>query len=432
MQLLNSWKRHAPLLAFLAVWIGYFGLIAVVPYSSAFPNFNTALAYQVLFIACVAGPMLLLGHGPGPTGPFLPDMRLVNRAIAIGIVLSVLATVSLFIDKIFYMHIDYSQGVCQARYQMNRLGQEREGVSSAFSVAGNLLGYAYFVSLALVFAFPVRRWLSYATVILSFLCLMGMATIAASRSTMMLLAAFSLGLICLRLVLRLRFERIRPWDIALIGVMMALAAIFILQIFGCRAAASGLTSGQYLESFAGFLGARSARPGVAAAELNELFANRNFMELAILYAVHSAYTFAGILGSPAGEGYVLFSQYPGLLAKAGIHGTWSVEWPFAGRFSSVPGALYHDAGLFGLVAGGLLLGTAAALSRVLVERFRASIVAIGIFGLVHAILFLSPIHFAADFMAFPFIGFSFLLVPVLARLTAPRRKSVDESLSGAS
>jgi hypothetical protein len=82
----------------------------------------------------------------------------------------------------------------------------------------------------------------------------------------------------------------------------------------------------------------------------------------------------------------------------------------------VPGALYHDLGLAGMVAGGLILGALAALSRRLALAHRTSVPAVGLFAAVHTVLYLSPIHFAVDFMAFPFICISFLVVPALAFL----------------
>ena len=54
--------------------------------------------------------------------------------------------------------------------------------------------------------------------------------------------------------------------------------------------------------------------------------------------------------------------------------------------------------------------------RYVLERRGNSVVLIGVTAAIMAIMFLSPIHFAADFVAFPFICFSFLAVPSIAAL----------------
>lgn len=404
------------LIVFLLAWLGYYFFLLIIPYTSSFSNLWLAIVYQLIFVALAATPLILGGYFFPTTEPRVDkyvaqDQSLVSLTIILGLLLSVLAVVSLFIDKAFYMGIDYSQGVCVAREEMRRLGVERPGISSVFSFFGNMFGHCYFVSLALVMTQRVSRKLFYPTVGISFLCLMALATVAASRSTFILLGTFILAFICIRLLLRVPLPRINKinWIDIVVGLAMIAAAIwFVLMIFVCRATASNLTGEAYLDSFAPFLGATLTgdSPNETASPIM----------LSILYTTHSAYTFAGILTLPPTEGYAMFSSVAFLLEKVGLDPGWSREWVLAGRFASLPGTLYHDFTFVGLVIGALALGTFSAGCRLVLARYKPSALIIGVVSAVYVILFLSPLTFAADFMAFPFICFGFVFVPMLSLL----------------
>ncbi len=428
----NSFARIAKpnfaAVVFVAIWIGYYALLASIPFSTPFDTFSLAIGYQILFVGLTVAPFVatsLLWRRSAPTFQRLsPNMT--GAIVAVGLLLSVLALISLAYDKLFLLGIDYTKGVCLARYEMGRLGEGRVGPNSAFSFFGHLFGYSYFVPLAVVMVMPVSRRLAYLTVVVSFVCLMAMSFVASSRSAVLVVAAFVLAFVCIRLILRTPMPRLRLVDY-LAGAAMALIAVgFVLQVFNCRANASGMTASEYAEDFAEFLGAKAtgrvlteeelARQREIAKRMNAIFVDGGSVTLAVLYAVHSAYTFSGILALPDDGAWVMFSQVSSLLRKAGIRTGLIHSWTLSGRFSSLPGALYHAFKLWGIVAGALLLGGAAAGMRYVLERRGNSVVLIGVTAAIMAIMFLSPIHFAADFVAFPFICFSFLAVPSIAAL----------------
>jgi hypothetical protein len=91
--------------------------------------------------------------------------------------------------------------------------------------------------------------------------------------------------------------------------------------------------------------------------------------------------------------------------------------------------MYHDFGLAGLVVGALLLGSAAVVLRNLLVRFPNSILLLGAGSATIGVLLLSPIHPAVDFLAFPFICFSFVLI---AAITGIWRAIGRRSEAGAS
>lgn len=406
------WQGRASyIIAFLVIWGGYFGLIAFFNFKSKYDHFQLAITYQCLFIALAALPVLFL---PLP-GVQWKRKGLVVPAIWISLILAVLGISSLLIDKMIN-GVDYTSGICVARYQMNRLGDARHGgVSSVFSVFGNLFATSFFVSVAVAMVSNISRRMHYATFGIAFICLMALSMIASSRSIILLSGAFFVAMICLRLFLH-RAIRIRLVDVVFGAGMVACALLFIGMVFECRATMSNMTSVEYQNKFAPFLGVEGS--GVegskgAGSVLGEDVSG--IVGVSALYLIHSAYTFAGILSMPPEAPRVMF-QYPiELLVRVGVIDHRSEDWALAGRFTSVPGGLYHDFGFWGMCLGSILMGMVVWAAMGLLRWFPNSIVLVGVASMVFTIMFLSPFHYAAEFASFPFTCFSFIVVGLLAK-----------------
>lgn len=453
-------RSRIPILGFLLIWLGYCAVIGLFNFRSAHDNLAAALLWQFAFVALVAAPVLLFSVG-GRDGAPAPSRLSLDWIVGLSLGLSAIAICSLAFDK-WRIGIDYSDGVCYARYQMTRLGLERTGVSSAFSVFGNLFGSAFFVAAAAVITQPTSRRKTYIVLALAFLCLIALSTIAATRTIIMLFTAMCVACACLRYASAVPLPRLKWFDFALPLVMLAGAIYFVIADFNCRAEASNLSATEYMQDFAPVLGAEVASSGESTAAATEkatavasdsgatddgasptassaapktesasaepageggldvLVADKvtGLGGMAILYLVHSAYTFAAILSLPPEEARVMFTHPLEMLARIGLIEPPNSNWALAGRFTSLPGGLYHDFGALGLVVGSIILGLLGMGAAYILRAFPTNVFAVGIVAGYYTVLFLSPIHFAVDFAAFPFICVSFIVVTVGAWLAS--------------
>lgn len=402
-------------LAFLAVWVGYFGLIALAGFQSDYDNFWLAVCYQMLFVVVLVGIYATLPRVEFNAEPLNGN---VTPIVTAGLGASLVGIVALFVAK-SEAGVIYSTSFCQARYQMYAIG----AVGSPLSIFGNLFSYAFFVPTAAVIIMNVSRRLFWTAICASAACLMVLAIVTSSRSTIMIFGAFCVACVCVRLLLGRPVPRVRIIDLVPVALIAALMAAFVLSVFACRAEASRLSASQYQGNFEQYLGMagegavdgpKQSLPNLAKSQETQLAKASGLVGMSVLYLVHSAYTFDGIISlDDVSAGHVLFRYPRQLLARLGVV-TPPQNWVLSGRFTSVPGALYHDLGLGGLVLGAGALGALAWVAAVAAKRYSTNVLAVGAAAMFLTILLLSPIHPAQEFMAFPFICVMFLVVPVLA------------------
>ncbi|MBN9007088.1 MAG: hypothetical protein J0H40_16940 [Rhizobiales bacterium] len=416
--------RRGPWWPFWGIWASYFFLLALSGSISRYPNFSRAVVYELAFVVFVSAPLLLLPSssqiGPWPTRLSLP--RLERHGLALifsGLGISAIALVSLFIDRMI-QGIDYTHGACIAREQMTQLGLLRSGVSSPFSVIGQLFGYTFFVPVAVVMMWDVTRKLFWVVMSSAFLLLMVQSELAASRSTIMLFGTFVLAMIGIRTALG-GCPRLRQVDLGMSVALGAIAIGFILYVFVCRADASNMSPQQYARSFESYLGVKRSILLPTTDQPGEIGKISGVLAIAVMYATHSAFTFAGLLTRSDSDSLLLFSGPRELLSKVGIHLGGAGQTDFSGRFPSLPGALYHDFGLPVMLATGVLLGIAMWGAMVALRVFPGRVFVIGAASAIYIIAYLSPLMFAVDIMAFPFICFGFVIIPLAMFRVGQRR-----------
>lgn len=407
----------------MLLWLGGF--------QSTYNNFDKAVFFQIVFFIAVCLPVLIL---KAPKKIKFPRPNRFDRKIfLISIAISIFSLAFLLYDRIYVQNISYSGGACLARMQMTRMGLEREGVSSLFSVIGQLFGYTYFVTAAFAVTRNVSRRTFWIIMSISFIILMLQAQVAASRSSLILFATFIFAAASMR-VADGEMPRIKLIDIAMTALFGLVAIGFILSIFSCRAAASNQTTAEYARDFTEFLGAKkdssrdlpegvSASPEVAASKSDSTSEGwrstywGGLFSITALYTVHSAYTFAGIISLPPDSLILTLDGPLYLLNRIGIHiDTGTATASLAGRFPSLPGTLYHDFGGIGVVLGGLALGLALWAATKIVSRTNANVLAVGIACAVFTTAYTSPLLLATNIMAFPFVCFGFVAVPTLTYL----------------
>lgn len=418
---------------FLIVWIVYWLAVALLPVHSIYPATGSAFVLQLVFVlltlASFSVTHALLGEPRRPVaGRF--DLPTAPQLARLALSMSVAGLLCVLYDKIVVQGIDFSQGIVAAREQWRRLGEERGGAaSSVFSVLGYLLGSGYFVAAVLAVT-QVRTMSAHQrmrTLFVSALLLLASSVITGGRSSVLLFAAMVLGGLAARGGLSLRVLFPWRWQRIVLVAFALLAAGYTVFVFYLRAAASDLAAQSYATGFLADLGLRV--DGWYKDLLNDsAFSSLSAMVvLTISYVTHSFATTAALVALPPEGKSVLFSHVVELLAKVGVMSYPDENWYLAGRFPSVPGALWQLAGPVAVTVGSLLLGAVAAAARAWTIRHPARLLPLGVFVMMYAVLVLTPALLAVDFLSFPFIAFEFVLLALADRLLLRRPAVLQRS-----
>ncbi|MET4371911.1 uncharacterized protein (DUF983 family) [Bradyrhizobium sp. LB12.1] len=410
---------------FLAVWLCYFCSLASLGLFGFQVNHEriwVAATYQAIFAALVAAPVVLL-----PSTIVRPPTVFSRRIalIVIGLSLSVLGIASLYAGKL-RTGIDYSAGVCVARVQMTNLAQGGH-TASLFNMVGYLLGLSFFVSTAAAVTQSTTRKECWLTISASVALLVLFSIVAASRTSIALYISFLLALAIVRFSMGSPIPKIRFLDVAFGLVLVGVCFGFILYVFNCRAEMTRVTTTAYMNDFAPYLGVQLSQPqaspptgdiplvgststGETAPIASVIARTIPLVGMTLLYFTHSAFTFSEVSHLPPEEARVLFVYPLDLLARTGLIHPPNGDWKFAGRSLSLPGELFHDYRLAGLIVGSVLLGLMIWFGLRLVRAYPTNLAVIGSVGLLLTIAILSPLHSAFDFLGFPFVCCSFFLV----------------------
>ena len=421
--------RFGTLSRFCLVWLLYWVIYFLQPVHSAYGGMEVAWLLQFVFvtvlsIAYVIASLFVPLYPRGQRGLNRSfDTIEATSVIRWGLGISLAGFGLLLYDKIFIQGIDYSQGLAHAREQWRVLGEEREGAaSSLFSALGYVFGGAYFLSLALTISRFVHlsdsRRFFYLLFGIGLLLVNSVAT--GGRSSILLVIAFG----CFGYFSSQSryfpplFRRSLFWK-ALWG-FAAITGTYVLYVFQSRAVASELDVATYSIDFLEFLGLEPEAWFVQFAHSSGLGGVLALFNLAISYLTHSIVTTAAIVEHAGVSGDAIFLHFISLGAKIGLLEA-PTEWFLSGRFPSVPGALYLQFGLVGLVLGAGCLGLLAGVLSTLFHRCRDSIPLFFMCAIVESILLLSPFLFMGDFLFFPFLVFGGAMSIVFSRFFGRRK-----------
>lgn len=406
---------------FLGVWLIYWIAIFLLPVHSIYPATAEAFGLQCAFVVLVLGSytltFLILGKKtlPMADGFELPTAPMLVR---VALEMSVIGVFFLIYDKIYIQGIDYTEGIVAAREEWRRLGEERDGTaSSIFSVIGYLLGSGYYVAavLAVTQVTVLTSRQRAGAILASFMLLMINSAITGGRSNVLLLAVFLSGAMVARngLTLKKLFQNpIQRW---LVVLAAGLAGAYTLFVFYQRADASDMTVQQYALEFLPDLGLEM--DDWFGHILNEdIFSSlAAILILAVSYMTHSFATVAAIIDAPPEGKTIIFLHLSGILNKIGLMNAPDGNWFLAGRFPSVPGALWLQFGWFGFMSSGLLLGIMSAVAKIWTTLQPARLFPLGVFVMIYTFLLLTPVLAAVDFLSFPFVAVSFVLLSFVDR-----------------
>lgn len=393
---------------FWIVWLVYWLLYLIQPIESVYENVGLAWLLQFAFVIVVTlgyfASFLGLVNFQANKAFHLNEVNSdgIGEVIVWGFRISLMGLTLLLYDKVIIQGIDYSAGFAVAREHWRELGESRDGrVSSIFSVFGYLLSGAFFLSLGLTLS---RRSLlsdgkRLSFFMAAFLMLMLNSVITGGRSSILLAIAFvAFGCFNVRISGNLWKNK----TIKNIFLIISLFLVFyILYIFNSRASAGGVDVLEYSIDFLEYLGMRPVHwfeEYVNSSSVGWLMA---LVNLAISYLTHSLVTTAAIIsdnGSSGGD--AIFSYLYLIGAKFGLL-EYSNDWFLAGRFPSMPGALYMQFGVVGMLFVAFLVGGAAGLLQRVFNAKPSSIFLFLICSAMGSVLILSPFLFAGDLLLFP-------------------------------
>jgi hypothetical protein len=405
---------------FLVVWSVYWALLAVLPVRSIYPATMESMLLQMAFVALVLlviqiAEFVLASRQLPPAGAH--DLPYAAVLVKWALAMSLVGVTCLIIDKVFIQHIDYSEGIAVAREQWRRLGDEREGsVSSIFSVLGYLFGSAYFVALVLAvtqtkaLAPSQRIWTMFACLMLMMLN----SLITGGRSNVLLVLTFVFAAMASRRGLGLRTILGPRLGVQMLLLMVALSTVaYSIFVFYQRAEAGGERSTAYVLEFLPYLGLEAASwyRDLLGDDILSSFSAMSI--LAVSYVTHSFASTAAIIDGPSEDKTLILIHVFTILSRLGIGANPDGDWFLAGRLPSLPGALWHQFGAFGFVIGSMSLGVLCAVAKTWTARKPRRLLPLGVFAMSYVILILSPALFAGDFLSFPFVGSSFVMLAII-------------------
>jgi hypothetical protein len=406
---------------FLFVWGAYWVSVLFLPVEGIYPSSIYAFILQFLFVIFVLvgySWFLVASNAARPPMWGRYQLKHLRSMIRIAIWLSIIGTICLVYDKIFIQGIDYSKGIAVAREAWRKEGESRQGgISSVFSVLGYLLGSGYYVAAVLLVlggqALDTKS--RYKAVFSVFVLLMISSYLAGGRSNVLLLAVFVVGTTVsvtgwsYKYIFKNRFLRI------FIFLLLIFSFLYLLYVFAERAEATGIKASSYLRGFLPYLGLKLSpwfeeRLGSGViSDITSLFL------LAASYITHSFSTTAAIIEHGPGEKIIIFLHPMNILHKLNLVVKPDSSWFLAGRFPSLPGALFYQYGAYGFSVLSLLLGFLGGMAKYFYICRPASVISLSLFLMMYAILILSPLLLAVDFMSFPFVLWSFFLISFLSK-----------------
>jgi hypothetical protein len=402
---------------FIYIWVGYWLLVLVLPVHSISPSVLEALLLQLSFVGLV-----VIGYGLGimqAREVSLPSvctggLLSVRILVKVGLFMSMVGLGCLLYDKIYIQGIDYSSGLAVAREQWRILGEEREGrASSMWSVLGYALSCGYYVAAVLAVSQPDRfdgrkRLAVIGTAFLFALC---NSVITGGRSNLILIVAVTYAALSARSGLKLGRVFDNRKQRYVLAALSLLAGIYAVYVFYARAKASDEIVFSYVEGFLPYMGLAFDDWYKEAAHL--LGAPGHMTVLVVGYLTHSFATTAAILDVDQEDKIIIFSNVAGILYKFGVIGRPDGDWFLAGRFPSVPGALWHQFGPIGYVVFSFALGVSGAWASMWTRARPAGLIPMAAYVLVAATLFLTPFTFAPDFMSFSSVAVAFCILAIV-------------------
>jgi len=327
-----------------------------------------------------------------------------RRIIVVGTALAVLGVLFMYFDRVYYQSIDYNESIATARNQMRMAAEVRQGFSSMFSLLGNFLWAFAYVPLAVV----LIRWelfrprFDWSIVGLNLFAIWAIGALNGGRSPILMALGVGFAAICVRKSFGLsgipklsKRARIYAWIGA--AVVMLYSPYVLIE----RARLSNLEFRFYTVESIEYLHGKTTDGFALVDRIADAFGSFVYLFLMNLcHLVHQFWVFQDVIMKDERQGSIVFGQAIYYLQKLSFFANVSTEWDFSGVFLPLPGAIYYDFGIPGLIIVGFLHGLALGRSSKILSQGVMNSRQLAAIVIVFSITFLSP--FVAIFLIGPF------------------------------
>lgn len=420
-----------PAAAFVASWILYFGLVFGLPVRYPSDYFWTAIATLVAFVGATALTALLVDDLLAPLASRTQHVRRVrclsanevHFLIGAALAFSAVGVLGAAYDRVVIQGIDYTQGIGVARHLWLSAGEERDSISSPFSVLGYVFGFTFFAAAALahlhweILSTNWRRLVIVGVVI----SLMANSFLSGNRSTVLLLGIMLLSTAVIR---RMQGRKILPGSafstLIRVSIVSLVALTYGIYVFSARASAGGLDAFAYVDAFLPFLTAEATPAMRSFEKLPDGVSGASALGvMAGVYVAHSAGALGEVMAGRERPGQGSFAFARLLLSKLGIIREQGQQRLLEGRLLSMPGGIYYDFGFVGMFIAAALLGMGLVCVGLAVSRHWRGGIALAVTLAVMATVLATPVALSFDMLAFPFMLFGFVLLHLAHRLRYP-------------
>ncbi|MDA8712201.1 oligosaccharide repeat unit polymerase [Alphaproteobacteria bacterium] len=399
-------------LRFFYTWIIYWLIFSLIPTLNSPQNIIYAFLLQLFFVIIVimSGSVtytittsnLRKTEYATEVKKFLPNA---HRLIKRGVYISIFGLLLNLIGKTYYSGINLFQRPAQIRSEWLSAGAEGANI---FSILSYLSGFTFFASAILIVS--LRGWLQKKKAVFYFIsCLLLLIV------NSVLIGGRSGVLLFLAMVTSCFFQenqKSKPTFKSLslspsVITLLLCLFLYVSFIFYDRAALASTVISEYVINFMPYLGFAYD----SKAQIEPLKNFFSVLHLIGAYLTHSLNSFSHVLGTDEAGGLSIFKNIYDISQKL-IWFLPDVEERFlVGRFLSLPGALFYQLGIFGLICGGIILGC---LTGFVFKKKNVSFQSYFWRAFMEVHLILSPLVLALDFLFLPFILAGYFVLRVLA------------------
>lgn len=356
------------------------------------------VAYGVILLLLFISSFLIFTFGFVGVGAKFINQRVFELSSKGGsslpFLLSVAGIILIVIDRIYFRGVDFIN-MSPAEIRNKVTAESAGGVSSIFSLLGNLLQCFVIVS-AYNSIFNDSGFKLFCKQTAFILVVFASSYLLGGRTPLMtyIVIVFSVYICSGRgvsLFSALKF----------IFPAFFVAMIFALAIFSLRANAVGIDSGEYLSAILIHLGAQEPGSGVVGSGwAGDIL---NFFYVILAYLLHPFWVSSEIVIDPARGGNISFYALLFLFSKFIPVDLDGAKHAYYELFSSLPGGLYYDYGLIGLISYSFLLAALGFLGLMLILSSKgASKIGFVIIVFCLGTLLLSPLLHSLNFVFFIF------------------------------
>lgn len=418
---------HPIVKTYWIVWIVALGLAVLLPVTADSGSWFASGSLSVGYVLWTSIIAIKFGArvkqiNSVDTEPLLTSSQIsvLRRMIVAATFIGLLGFYFMYYDRVYYQGVDYTESLAGARSQMRMAAELRQGFSSVYSVLGNFLWAFSYIPLGLV----VVRW-EMLKVRIAWLCLIanvfvvwGISALNGGRSPILLGLGMAISAICVRKSFGLRaIPKLSKHAKIYAGICGVLISLYSPYILIERARAVNVEYRFYVLDGINYLHGRTTDAFIVIDRIADAVGSSVYVfVMNLCHLCHQFWVFEDVIFKDDRRGSIIFGQVIYYMQKLSFFNNISTEWDYSGLFLPLPGAIFYDFGVPGLVLIGFLHGVALGRCSKALSSGSPSSRQMGLIFMVFTITFLSP--FVAIFLLgpFTFMFFGFFILLMLRRV----------------